>query len=161
MTPCVSRAKAAGRDALAINPQTAARFCVYLEAQGTAPISTGPYSGRSSTTTSAGRGTAATPLLPAASFESSGVRAAPAPNSGRILALIEGFLNQGVLDGLDEWTPEQGTPQGAVCSPLLSNIYLDPLDQLMEARGFAMVRYADDFVVPCRSRQEAAALAAV
>ena len=83
-------------------------------------------------------------------------------SDGRILALIEAFLAQGVLDGLEEWTPGQGTPQGAVCSPLLSNIYLDPLDHLMEARGFAMVRYADDFVVLCRSPQEAAAaLAAV
>jgi RNA-directed DNA polymerase len=83
-------------------------------------------------------------------------------SDGRLLALVEAFLDQGVLDGLEEWTPEQGTPQGAVCSPLLSNIYLDPLDHLMEARGFAMVRYADDFVVLCRSPQEAAAaLAAV
>ena len=64
----------------------------------------------------------------------------------RILSLIEAFLEQGVLDGLDQWTPERGTPQGAVCTPLLSNIYLDPLDHLMEARGFAMVRYADDGV---------------
>jgi RNA-directed DNA polymerase len=82
-------------------------------------------------------------------------------SDGRILALIEAFLEQGVLDGLEEWTPEQGTPQGAVCSPLLSNIYLDPLDHLMEARGFAMVRYADDFVVLCRSPQEAGAALAV
>jgi RNA-directed DNA polymerase len=81
---------------------------------------------------------------------------------GRILALIEGFLEQSVLDGAREWTPEQGTPQGAVVSPLLSNIYLDPLDHLMAERGFEMVRYADDFVVLCRSRQEAeAALAEV
>jgi RNA-directed DNA polymerase len=48
-----------------------------------------------------------------------------------------------------------------VCSPLLSNIYLDPLDHLMEARGFAMVRYADELVVLCRSPQEAAAALAV
>ena len=47
--------------------------------------------------------------------------------------------------------PEQGTPQGAVISPLLSNIYLDPLDHLMAAEGFEMVRYADDFVILCRS----------
>ena len=72
---------------------------------------------------------------------------------GRILALIESFLEQGVLDGTQEWTPEQGTPQGAVVSPLLSNIYLDPLDHLMAERGFEMVRYADDFVVMCRSRR--------
>jgi RNA-directed DNA polymerase len=76
---------------------------------------------------------------------------------GRILGLIKAFLEQGVLDGLEEWTPEQGTPQGAVCSPLLSNIYLDPLDHLMAEQGFELVRYADDFVVLCRSSQEAAA----
>jgi RNA-directed DNA polymerase len=77
-------------------------------------------------------------------------------SDGRVLNLIEAFLNQGVLDGLEEWTPEQGTPQGAVISPLLSNIYLDPLDHLMAGRGFAMVRYADDFVILCRSAEDAA-----
>jgi RNA-directed DNA polymerase len=78
-------------------------------------------------------------------------------SDGRLLALIEAFLEQGVLDGDREWIPEEGTPQGAVVSPLLSNIYLDPLDHLMAERGFEMVRYADDFVVMCRSPQEAAA----
>jgi len=82
-------------------------------------------------------------------------------SDGRILALIESFLEQGVLDGAREWTPEQGTPQGAVVSPLLSNIYLDPLDHLMEERGLEMVRYADDFVVMCRTEQDAAAALAV
>jgi RNA-directed DNA polymerase len=82
-------------------------------------------------------------------------------SDGRILELVAAFLEQGVLDGLEEWTPEQGTPQGAVCSPLLSNIYLDPLDHLMAGQGFEMVRYADDFVVLCRSSQEAAAALAV
>jgi RNA-directed DNA polymerase len=81
---------------------------------------------------------------------------------GRIMKLIASFLEQGVLDGEQEWTPEQGTPQGAVVSPLLSNIFLDPLDHLMAERGFEMVRYADDFVVMCRTEVEAvAALAAV
>ena len=80
----------------------------------------------------------------------------------RVLALVEAFLGQTVLEGAREWTPEQGTPQGAVISPLLSNIYLDPLDHLMADRGFEMVRYADDFVVLCRSPEDAAqALAAV
>lgn len=78
-------------------------------------------------------------------------------SDGRILTLLEAFLEQRVLDGASEWTPEQGTPQGAVVSPLLSNVYLDPLDHLMAAAGFAMVRYADDFVVLCRTPQEAAA----
>jgi RNA-directed DNA polymerase len=76
-------------------------------------------------------------------------------SDGRVLSLIEAFLKQGVLDGLREWTPEMGSPQGAVVSPLLSNIYLDPLDQLMAREGFEMVRYADDFVILCRSPEEA------
>lgn len=74
----------------------------------------------------------------------------------RVLALVEAFLGQKVLEAAREWTPEQGTPQGAVISPLLSNIYLDPLDHLMAGNGFEMVRYADDFVVLCRSPEEAA-----
>lgn len=73
----------------------------------------------------------------------------------RVLALLEAYLKQGVLEDLRLWTPEQGTPQGAVISPLLSNIYLDPLDHAMAAAGFQMVRYADDFVILCRSDQEA------
>ena len=76
-------------------------------------------------------------------------------SDGRGLALIEAFLKQGVMDGLREWTPETGSPQGAVISPLLSNIYLNPLDQLMAQEGFEMVRYADDFVILCRSTEEA------
>ncbi len=76
-------------------------------------------------------------------------------SDGRVLALIESFLKQGVMDGLSEWTPEQGSPQGAVISPLLSNIYLDSLDHLMAFNGFEMVRYADDFVILCRTEQEA------
>jgi RNA-directed DNA polymerase len=67
----------------------------------------------------------------------------------RVLALVQSFLEQSVLEDAREWVPEQGTPQGAVISPLLSNIYLDPLDHLMAEQGFEMVRYADDFVVTC------------
>ena len=77
-------------------------------------------------------------------------------SDGRVLSLIEGYLKQGVMDGLHEWTPEQGSPQGAVVSPLLSNIYLNPLDQKMTREGYEMVRYADDFVILCRSAAEAA-----
>ena len=57
-------------------------------------------------------------------------------SDGRVLSLIESFLKQGVLDGLREWTPEEGSPQGGCISPLLSNIYLNPLDHLMAQRGF-------------------------
>ena len=74
---------------------------------------------------------------------------------GRVLALLGAYLEQEVMEGLARWTPEAGTPQGAVISPLLSNIYLDPLDHKMAERGYAMVRYADDFVILCRTEAEA------
>ena len=76
---------------------------------------------------------------------------------GRVLSLVRAFLEQGVMSeqGIEE--PETGTPQGAVLSPLLSNIYLDPLDRLIAGRGREMVRYADDFVILCRSQAEARA----
>ena len=76
-------------------------------------------------------------------------------SDGRVLDLLEAFLNQRVLDGMNSWTPEGGTPQGAVLSPLLSNLYLSPLDHQMAQAGVEMVRYADDFVLLCRSPQEA------
>jgi RNA-directed DNA polymerase len=74
---------------------------------------------------------------------------------GRVLALVESFLKAGITSGLEEWEPEAGAPQGAVLSPLLSNICLNPLDHLAVVRGWEMVRYADDFVILCRSRAEA------
>ena len=76
-------------------------------------------------------------------------------SDSRVLGLVECFLEQGVLDGLREWTPVTGTPQGAVLSPLLANVYLNPLDHLLSAAGLAMVRYADDFVILCRTREDA------
>jgi RNA-directed DNA polymerase len=69
----------------------------------------------------------------------------------KVVGLIEGFLKQEILETMREWEPDRGTPQGAVISPLLSNIYLDPLDQEMAKSGYHMVRYADDFVVLCQS----------
>lgn len=81
----------------------------------------------------------------------------------RVLRLIQSYLDQGVMEELTMHEPtERGTPQGAVISPLLANIYLDPLDHLLAACGVRMVRYADDFVLLCRSEDEAkAALARV
>jgi RNA-directed DNA polymerase len=77
----------------------------------------------------------------------------------RVLELVAAMLRQGVMEGLAYWTPTEGTPQGAVISPLLSNIYLDPLDQEMARSGYEMGRYADDFVILCRT--EAAARTAL
>lgn len=81
----------------------------------------------------------------------------------RVLALIRSYLDQAVMEELVCHDPtERGTPQGAVISPLLANIYLDPLDHLLAAAGVELVRYADDFVLLCRSEEEAqAALARV
>lgn len=76
---------------------------------------------------------------------------------GGVLGLLQSSLTQGVMDGVEQWEPEAGTPQGAVISPLLANVYLDPLDHAMEQGGWEMVRYADDFVVLCASRAEAEA----
>jgi RNA-directed DNA polymerase len=74
-----------------------------------------------------------------------------------VLTLVASFLHQRVMDTAEGWTPETGTPQGAVLSPLLSNIFLDPLDHVAAGAGIAMVRYADDFVMLCRTEPEALA----
>jgi RNA-directed DNA polymerase len=76
-------------------------------------------------------------------------------SDGRVMDLLEAMLKQGVMEAMREWQPEEGTPQGAVISPLLSNIYLNPLDQHLADSGMEMVRYADDFVILCRSEAEA------
>lgn len=78
-------------------------------------------------------------------------------SDGRVLRLIADFLRQDILEEARSWTPTAGSPQGAVISPLLANIYLHSLDVVMVKAGYAMVRYADDFVILCRSRQEAEA----
>ena len=82
---------------------------------------------------------------------------------GRVLALLRNYLDQEVMEELTRHEPtDRGTPQGAVISPLLANIYLDPLDHLLADSGVEMVRYADDFVLLCRSEEAAkAALARV
>jgi len=75
-------------------------------------------------------------------------------SDGRLLDLIHGYLKQDVVSELGRWTPAGGTPQGAVISPLLANLYLHPLDRLMREKGYRMVRYADD-CAPRRRRKEA------
>jgi RNA-directed DNA polymerase len=72
-----------------------------------------------------------------------------------ILELLGMFMKQQVLEDMRLWTPEKGTPQGAVISPLLANLYLHSVDKAMAEAGHIMVRYADDFVVLCRTRNEA------
>jgi len=78
-------------------------------------------------------------------------------SDSRLLRLIRMYLDQQIMEELQTWTPEAGVPQGAVLSPVLSNVYLNPLDHKMASLDFQMVRYADDFVILCRSPEEAAA----
>lgn len=73
----------------------------------------------------------------------------------KVLALVSAFLNQKILEELREWKPTEGTPQGAVISPLLANLYLHPLDKRMGEAGYEMTRYADDFVILCHTADEA------
>jgi RNA-directed DNA polymerase len=74
-----------------------------------------------------------------------------------VIALIKKYLDQAIMSELSTWVPVRGVPQGAVLSPMLSNIYLSPLDHLMSEAGYEMVRYADDFVVLCQSHEDAEA----
>jgi RNA-directed DNA polymerase len=75
---------------------------------------------------------------------------------GKVLDLIGKFLRQGVMEEkMEIRETERGTPQGGVISPLLANIYLNPLDWLLAEAGLEMVRYADDMVVLCREASQA------
>lgn len=76
-------------------------------------------------------------------------------SDGRILTLLEAWLQQDIVKGMERWTPTGGTPQGAVISPLLANIYLHPLDEHLHNQGYRMVRYADDFVILCQTNEQA------
>ena len=76
-------------------------------------------------------------------------------SDGKVLHLIELFLNQEILEDLKLWNPTSGTPQGAVLSPLLANVYLHQLDLALHQNSFKMVRYADDWLVLCRNMDEA------
>lgn len=76
-------------------------------------------------------------------------------SDGKVLALLQRFLDQDVMDGMKRWTPVAGTAQGSVISPMLANLYLHGLDEVLSETGCQYVRFADDFVALCRTRQEA------
>lgn len=73
---------------------------------------------------------------------------------GRVLDLLEAFLKAGVWEDGKLIVPSAGVPQGGVISPWLSNLVLDDLDKAIEAKGWRHVRYADDFVILCKSPDE-------
>lgn len=74
---------------------------------------------------------------------------------GNVLTLIERFLSAGVMEDGVFFPTTVGTPQGGVLSPLLANIALNFLDWQLDEAGYRFVRYADDFVVLCRRREQA------
>lgn len=78
-------------------------------------------------------------------------------SDGTVINILKAYMKQDIMDCMERWTPEEGTPQGAILSPMLSNIYLHPMDQEMVRQGYQMIRYADDFVVLCHSQAEAEA----
>jgi group II intron reverse transcriptase/maturase len=76
----------------------------------------------------------------------------------RVLKLIRQWLEAGVLEEGGARSPATGTPQGGVISPLLANIYLHVLDMYWAERYASLgklFRYADDFVIVCRTKREA------
>ena len=74
---------------------------------------------------------------------------------GRVLKLIQQMLKAGYVEKGQRYETPRGTPQGGVVSPLLSNILLTPFDKEMRQKGYPLTRWADDWVVTCRSRAEA------
>jgi RNA-directed DNA polymerase len=78
-------------------------------------------------------------------------------SDGRVLRLIEQMLKAGCYAQGKRLATEQGTPQGSVVSPLLSNVLLTPFDWEMRRKGYRLTRWADDWVITCRSRSEAQA----
>jgi group II intron reverse transcriptase/maturase len=76
---------------------------------------------------------------------------------GRVLRLLKAMLKAGSYGNGRLFPSERGTPQGGVVSPTLSNILLTPFDREMRLRGYQLTRYADDWVVTCKSAAEARA----
>jgi RNA-directed DNA polymerase len=80
----------------------------------------------------------------------------------RVLKLVRSWLQAGVMAAEGFVRTVAGTPQGGVISPLLANIFLSGFDRRMRAAGLGLlVRYADDFVIQCRTRQQAEAALAL
>ena len=76
-------------------------------------------------------------------------------SDGRVLGLVRSMLKAGCMAEGKRLPTEQGTPQGGVVSPILSNVLLTPFDREMRQRGYRLTRYADDWVVTCRTKAEA------
>jgi RNA-directed DNA polymerase len=78
-------------------------------------------------------------------------------SDSRMMKLIGDFLKQGIMEAGEQWEAQEGTPQGGPLSPLLANIYLNPVDWLMHEKGYTSIRFADDIVILCEREEEARA----
>jgi RNA-directed DNA polymerase len=76
---------------------------------------------------------------------------------GKVLRLVEALLEQPVMEQASKWTPEEGIPQGSTLGPLLANVFLHPVDDVLVREGYELTRYADDLVILCRTEHEAKA----
>ena len=74
---------------------------------------------------------------------------------GKVLGLIEAFLEQPVMEDHSKWTPEEGIPQGSTVGPLMANVFLHPVDEVLVREGYEVTRYADDLIILCKTKQEA------
>jgi RNA-directed DNA polymerase len=74
---------------------------------------------------------------------------------GKVLGLIEKMLGQRVMDADATWTPEEGIPQGSSLGPLLANVFLHSVDEVLVREGYEVTRYADDLVILCKTKREA------
>lgn len=75
----------------------------------------------------------------------------------RVLGLVEALVKQSVMDANTRWWPEEGIPQGSTIGPLLANVYLHPVDEVLVREGYEVTRFADDLVIQCRTEREARA----
>lgn len=76
-------------------------------------------------------------------------------SDGKVLGLIEALLGQPVMEDASEWTPEEGIPQGSTIGPLMANVYLHPVDEVLVREGYEVTRYADDLIILCKTEREA------
>lgn len=76
-------------------------------------------------------------------------------SDGKVLRLIRQMLEAGYMEKGKIFPTNSGTPQGSVISPLLSNVYLTPFDNIMTGAGYKLTRFADDWLIVCKTRQEA------
>ena len=73
----------------------------------------------------------------------------------RLAALVEKWIKAEVWDGKNVQRLSKGIPQGSPLSPILANLFLDELDEAMLAHGSRFIRYADDYIILCKSREQA------